>query len=126
MEVELSLTTAILSILPFTEVSDQGVTKRCLSWLTNSALLYEPNAGGEGGVAGSQLDTGVQLDTGAQMNFGDLTPYLTSYVSDRGGSSCFQRGFGRSRAVRSSVIDGSNNFMLLYLLEMFLLLLNKS
>ncbi len=36
----------------------QGVTKRsCLSWLTNSALVYEPKCrggGGGGGVAGSQ------------------------------------------------------------------------
>jgi hypothetical protein len=30
----------------------QGVTQRCrLSWLTNSALIYEPKCGG---VAGSQ------------------------------------------------------------------------
>ncbi len=30
----------------------QGVTKRCpLSWLTNSALGYEPKCGGRGGVA---------------------------------------------------------------------------
>ncbi len=43
----------------------QGVTKRCrLSWLTNSALVYEPKMQGEGGV--------VQLNTGAQINFGDL------------------------------------------------------
>jgi hypothetical protein len=33
---------------------NQGVTiKRRLSWLTNSALVYEPKCGG-GGVAGSQ------------------------------------------------------------------------
>ena len=33
----------------------QGVTKRCrLSWLTNSALVYEPKCGGRGGVAGSE------------------------------------------------------------------------
>jgi hypothetical protein len=30
-----------------------GITKRCrLSWLTNSALVYEPNAGGGGGLRG--------------------------------------------------------------------------
>ena len=30
--------------------SNQGVTKRCrLSWLTNSALVYEPNCGKRGG-----------------------------------------------------------------------------
>jgi hypothetical protein len=35
--------------------SKKGVTKRCrLSWLTNSALVYEPKCGGRGGVAGSQ------------------------------------------------------------------------
>ncbi len=34
---------------------NQGVTKRCrLSWLTNSALVYEPKCGGRVGVAGSQ------------------------------------------------------------------------
>ncbi len=33
----------------------QGVAKRCrLSWLTNSALVYEPKCRGRGGVAGSQ------------------------------------------------------------------------
>jgi hypothetical protein len=33
----------------------QGVTKRCrLSWLTSSALVYEPKCGGRGRVAGSQ------------------------------------------------------------------------
>jgi hypothetical protein len=33
----------------------QGVTKRCrLSWLANSALLYEPAQMQGGGVAGSQ------------------------------------------------------------------------
>jgi hypothetical protein len=35
--------------------SSQGVTKRCrLSWLTNSALVYEPKCGGRGRVAESQ------------------------------------------------------------------------
>jgi hypothetical protein len=33
----------------------KGVTKRCrLSWLTNSALVYETKCGWRGGVAGSQ------------------------------------------------------------------------
>ncbi len=52
-----------------------GVTERCrLSWLSNSALVYEPKYGGEGRVGGlSQI---VQLYTGAQINFGDLTSYL--------------------------------------------------
>jgi hypothetical protein len=35
--------------------SSQGVTKRCrLTWLTNSALVYEPNYRGWGVVVGSQ------------------------------------------------------------------------
>jgi hypothetical protein len=55
----------------------QGVTKRCrLSWLTNSALVYEPKCGG--GVAGSQtMSTAVHKAHGAQINFGELTPYLS-------------------------------------------------
>jgi hypothetical protein len=42
----------------------QGITKRCrLSWLTNSALVYEPNAGGWGRVAGSQpMSTAVYME----------------------------------------------------------------
>jgi hypothetical protein len=57
----------------------QGVTFRCrLSWLNNSALVYEPEQGGGEGVAGSQP---VQLYTGPQINFGYLTPYLT-YICD--------------------------------------------
>ncbi len=61
---------------------NQGVTKRCrLSWLTNSALLYEPKCGVRGGgVAGSRpISTAVLAAvpyTGAQINFGELTPYL--------------------------------------------------
>ncbi len=55
----------------------RGVTKRCRpSWLTNSALGYEPKCGGRGGVAGSQPMSTV-VHTGAQKNFKDLTPYLT-------------------------------------------------
>ncbi len=59
----------------------KGITKRCcLSWLTNSALVYEPKCWGSGG-GGS---FGVSLSANeysyahdAQINFGDLTPYLT-------------------------------------------------
>jgi hypothetical protein len=41
----------------------QGVTKRCrLSWLTNSALVYEPNCG-ERGVGWSQpMSTAVHME----------------------------------------------------------------
>ncbi len=60
----------------------QGVTKRCrLSLLTNSALVYESQCGGDGGggVAGSQpMSIAVHITwLGAQINFGDLPPYLT-------------------------------------------------
>ncbi len=52
-----------------------GVTKRCrLSWMTNSALVYEPKWGG-GGCGFSANEYSYAL--GAQTNFGDLTPYLT-------------------------------------------------
>ncbi len=54
----------------------QGVTKRRrLSWLANSALVYEPKCGrGEGGGGVGSQPMSAQ---GAQINFGDLTPYLT-------------------------------------------------
>ncbi len=53
-----------------------GATKRCLlSWLTNSALLYEPKCGGGGELRG--LSQWVQLYTRAQINFRDLTPIWT-------------------------------------------------
>ncbi len=49
-----------------------GVTKRCrLSWLTNSALLYEPKCGGGGGSANED-----SCAHGAEINFGELSPYL--------------------------------------------------
>ncbi len=55
----------------------QGVTKKCrLSWLTNSALVYEPNAGGGCTVSANEY----RCAHGAQINFGDLlyvTPYFT-------------------------------------------------
>ncbi len=62
----------------------QGVTKRCRrSWLTNSALVYEPKCGGRGELRG--ISQWVQQYTGVEINFGDLTPYLTYdwYHSDR-------------------------------------------
>ncbi len=50
----------------------QAVTKRCrLSWLTKSALVYEPKCGGREVFAGSQLCTGTS------KNLGDLAPYFT-------------------------------------------------
>ncbi len=59
------------------EGREQGVTKRCRpSWLTNSALAYEPKCGGEGGSCGVMTEYSC-THAGAQINFGDLTPYLT-------------------------------------------------
>jgi len=53
-------------------IPGQGVTKRCrLSWLTNTALVYEPKRGGL-----RYLSLWVQLCSWAQINFGDLTPRL--------------------------------------------------
>ncbi len=54
----------------------QRVTKRRrLSWLTDSALVYEPKLGGEGGVVGSQpMSTAVHR---SPNKLGYLTPYLT-------------------------------------------------
>jgi hypothetical protein len=46
-----------------------------LSWLTNSALVYEPKCGGRSWGGG--LTNEYNCAHGAQLNFGDLTPYLT-------------------------------------------------
>ena len=52
----------------------RGVIKRCrLSWLTNSALVYEPNAND-----GNEFSCAHE----AQINFGDLTLYLTYVERD--------------------------------------------
>jgi len=49
----------------------QGLTKRCrLSWLTDSALVYEPKCGGRGGCGVSANE--YSCAHGAQINFGDL------------------------------------------------------
>jgi hypothetical protein len=49
-----------------------SITKRCrLSWLTNSALVYEPKCGGEG-VSTKEYSCAH----GAQINHGNITPYL--------------------------------------------------
>ncbi len=55
----------------------QGITKRCrLSWLTNSAVAFEPKCGGrEGGLRVSANE--YNCAHGAQIYFGYLTPYLT-------------------------------------------------
>jgi hypothetical protein len=56
----------------------QGVTKRCLHWLTNSALAFEPKFGGGGGEGVCRISANeFSCAHGAQINFGDLTPNLT-------------------------------------------------
>jgi hypothetical protein len=51
----------------------QGVTKRCrLSWLTNSALVYEPKCGGRGVVAWSQPMSTYSCTQEPKYTFGDL------------------------------------------------------
>ncbi len=55
-----------------------GVTKRCrLSWLVNSALVYEPKCGGGGASGVRGVSHEYSCAHGSQINFGDLTPYLT-------------------------------------------------
>jgi hypothetical protein len=57
----------------------QGVTERCrLSWLTNSALVYEPKCveRGKGGGCGVSANE-YSCAHGAQIKFVDITPYLT-------------------------------------------------
>jgi len=58
-----------------TVVKNQRVTKRYgLSWLTNSAFVYEPKCG-----VGRVAVCGVSANeySCAQINLGDLTPNLT-------------------------------------------------
>jgi hypothetical protein len=71
----------------------QGVTNRCqISWLSNSALLYEPKYGEVGGGGGCGVSVNeYSCAHGAQINYGDLTPYfnlcsagyITHYPSSR-------------------------------------------
>jgi hypothetical protein len=62
---------------------NQGVTKRCrLSWLTNSALIFEPKCARRGrGCRVSANEYSYSCAHGAQINFGDLTPYLTYAIT---------------------------------------------
>ncbi len=56
---------------------NQGLTKRCrLSWLTISALIYEPKCGGRGGGCWVSANE-HSCAHGAQKNFGDVTPCLS-------------------------------------------------
>jgi hypothetical protein len=46
-----------------------------------AALVYEPQCGGGGGVAGSQpISTRYNCAHRAQINFGDLTPVFNQWV----------------------------------------------
>jgi len=54
-------------------VNTRGFRNWCrLSWMTNSALLYEPKCGGRGEVAESSANE-YSCKPGAQINFGDIT-----------------------------------------------------
>ncbi len=65
----------IYGIFPLKKHAKQGVTKRCrLSWLTNSALVYEPKCGGGGGCGVSANE--YSCAHGAQIIFGDLTLHI--------------------------------------------------
>ncbi len=60
-----------------------GVTKGCcLSWLTNSALVLSPNAGGEMGGCGVSANE-CSCAHGAQINFGDLILCIYPMGQDR-------------------------------------------
>jgi hypothetical protein len=64
--------------------SQHGVTKRCrLTWLTNSALVYEPELGGRWGCG--VLANERICSHGDQINFGDHIYYLTYDRHRRGG-----------------------------------------
>ncbi len=73
----------------FKNVADKGVTKRCcLSWLTNSALAYEPKCGGRGRVAGSQpMSTAVHRSlnklwrSNSIFNLCRCTAYCEIYIT---------------------------------------------
>jgi hypothetical protein len=57
---------------------DQGVTKRCrLSWLTNSALVYEPKCGAEGGGGGSQpISTALPREPKKNLDIKNQKKYM--------------------------------------------------
>jgi hypothetical protein len=57
------------------EGAEQGGSQRdvFLSWLTNSALIYEPKCAGGGGCRDSANE--YSCAHGVQINLGDLTPY---------------------------------------------------
>jgi hypothetical protein len=52
------------------------------TWLTNSALLYEPKCGG-GGLGGVVSANEYSCAHEAQINFGDLTSNLTLVSAER-------------------------------------------
>jgi hypothetical protein len=76
--VKLYICVLILAHRTFVQLVPQGVTKRFRrSWLTSSALVYEPKWGGEGGGSCGVSANEYSCTHGAQINFGDLIPYLT-------------------------------------------------
>jgi hypothetical protein len=84
--------TRCLAPIDFLKIPAQGVTKRCfLSWLTSSALVYEPKkeGGRGGGLGGSQsVSTAVQcaLMVGS-LKMNTTLEYSTRVVQE-GGRRC--------------------------------------
>jgi hypothetical protein len=70
---------------------NQGVTKRCrLSWLTNSALVYEPKCGGRGVVAGSQAMS-IQLCIWSPYKLGRSNLYVVVNPWRRAAAMCVRK-----------------------------------
>jgi hypothetical protein len=57
------------------------------SWLTNSALVYEPKYGGGGGDCVVSAHE-YSCAHGAQIYFGDLTPYLNCVQGSYSANLC--------------------------------------
>ncbi len=93
--------------LPFTK--HQVVTKRCcLSWLTISALVYEPKCGSRGvGVGCGVSANEYSCAHGAQINVGDLTPYLTYAKTQILWPCCLVRSVAPSRREASQTLSSA-------------------
>jgi hypothetical protein len=80
-------------------LSGQGVTKVCrLSWLTNSALLYEHKCGGRAGVCGVSANE-YSCAHGVQINLGFNLCIMGSYVQ-RGIAEYNSSGNGTGSSTR--------------------------
>jgi hypothetical protein len=81
------------------KTSDQGVTKRYhLSWLTDSALVYEPKCGGRGGVAVSQPMNKAVHRSPNQENWRTQTMFQNLLASTHSYSICTVQCHGPSES----------------------------